>query len=165
MHVRRGIRGGGVLAAAVAAIVLDAPSALATVSITRVSADTFTNPSSQHATQVEPDSFSYGSSIVAAAQTGRFVNGGASDVAFATSTNNGATWTTGNLPGITKYLGNGAYDRVSDAAVAYDAKHKVWLISTLAITEAGEAAGAAVLTSRSTDGGFTWGKPSVVTSS
>lgn len=165
MHLRWGIRGGSILAAAVAAIVSGAPSALGTVPITKVSTDTFTNSSSQHATQVEPDSFSYGSTIVAAAQTGRFVNGGASDIAFATSTDNGATWTTGNLPGITKYFSNGTYDRVSDPAVAYDAKHKAWLISTLAITEADEPAGAAVLTSRSTDGGFTWSKPSVVTSS
>jgi hypothetical protein len=51
---------------------------------------------------------------------------------------------------------------VSDPAVAYDAKHNVWLISTLPLigrssTVSPTAAG--VYTSRSTDGGLTWGNP------
>ena len=105
-----------------AAIFLAAPSAFAAVALTRLSTDTFTNPTSQHATQVEPDTYAFGSTIVMAAQTGRFNDGGASDIAYATSTNNGATWTGGNLPGITTFAGGGPYNRVSDAAVAYDAQ-------------------------------------------
>src|SRR5579864_7320547 len=62
----------------------------------RISTDPFTNPTSQHATQVEPDTFAFGNTIVAAFQSGRFFQGGASDIIFATSTNGGATWTTGN---------------------------------------------------------------------
>jgi hypothetical protein len=162
MHIRWGVRGAGVLAGAAAVVVLTAASASATVPITRIGTDTFTNSTSQHATQVEPDSFAFGSTMVAAIQTGRFFDGGASDVAFATSIDNGASWVTGNLPGVTKFLGGGPYDRVSDPAVAFDAKHNVWMISTLGLTEAGGVSGAALLTSRSTDGGLTWGNPVVV---
>ncbi|MFC5828644.1 hypothetical protein [Nonomuraea insulae] len=88
-----------------AALILTATPALANVAVIEIGADTFTNATSQHRTQVESDTFQFGSTIVAAHQTGRFFDGGASDVAFATSTNNGATWTRGNLPGITRFAG------------------------------------------------------------
>jgi hypothetical protein len=146
------------LVAIAGVLVLSVTPAFAVVTLTKISQDTFTNPTSQHKTQVEPDSFSFGSTIVSVVQTGRFFDGGASDIAFATSQNNGSTWTTGNLPGITVF-GGGTYDRVSDPAVAYDAQDGVWLVSTLALTEAGGVSGAAVLTSRSTDGGLTWSNP------
>jgi hypothetical protein len=121
--------------------------------------DPFSNTTSQHKTVVEPDTYSFGSTIVATAQEGRFFNGGASDIGFATSTNNGTSWTSGALPGITKFNG-GIYDRVSDPAVAYDARHNVWMISSLALVDtASGPSGRAVLTSRSTDGGLTWGNP------
>jgi hypothetical protein len=149
---------GLLLAASASVLVLWAAPAFAVVTLVQISQDTFTNPTSQHKTQVEPDSFSFGSTIVSVVQTGRFFDGGASDIAFATSHDNGATWTTGNLPGITVFAG-GPYDRVSDPAVAYDAQDDVWLVSTLALTEAGGVSGAAVLTSRSTDGGLTWSNP------
>ena len=55
-----------------AAIFLAAPSAFAAVALTRLSTDTFTNSTSAHATQVEPDTYAFGSTIVMAAQTGRF---------------------------------------------------------------------------------------------
>jgi hypothetical protein len=145
--------------ASAAVLVLSAVPAQAVVSVQQISSDTFTNSSSQHAAQVEPDTYSFGSTIVMATQTGRFTDGGASDIAWATSTNNGASWTTGNLPGVTKYSGGGAYDRVSDAAVAYDAKHNVWMISGLPLLESGGVHGAAITTSRSTDGGLTWSNP------
>src|SRR5947209_11074642 len=75
------------------------------------------------------------------------------------STNNGASWTGVLLPGITKYAGSGPNDRATDASVAYDASHKVWLISSLTLLEAGGVHGNSVVTSRSTDGGLTWGNP------
>jgi hypothetical protein len=157
-------RTGFVAVAAAAAILTVAPSAYANVPLTPISSDTFTNTTSQHATQVEPDTYSFGSTIVMATQTGRFNDGGASDIAFSTSTDNGATWSGGNLPGITKFSGGGRYDRVSDAAVAYDARHNVWMISGLPLLESGGVHGAAITTSRSTDGGHTWGNP-VITAS
>jgi BNR repeat-like domain len=136
-------------------------SAAANVPLTQMAVDPFTNSSSQHSTIVGPDTFSFGSTIVAAAQLGRFSNDGASDVGFATSTNNGITWTSGVLPGITGFTSPaGPYARVSDPSVAYDAKHNVWLISTLALQPIpGGTSGRAILTSRSTNGGFTWGNP------
>jgi len=130
-------------------------TASANVPLTSIAVDPFTNATSQHKTIVEPDTYSFGTTIVAAAQFGRFFDGGASDIGFATSTNNGASWTSGTLPGITTFVG-GTYDRVSDPSVAYDAAHNVWLVSSLALRG---TSGAAVLTSRSTNGGLTWGNP------
>ncbi|MFI6602346.1 sialidase family protein [Nonomuraea sp. NPDC050536] len=141
-----------------AALTLFAAPVLANVAVTEIGADTFTNGTSQHKTQVEPDSFQFGSTIVTAQQTGRFFDGGSSDIAFATSTNNGATWTRGNLPGITTFAG-GTFNRVSDPSVAFDAMHNVWMISSLALTDTSGVVGAAVVTSRSTDGGLTWSNP------
>ncbi len=133
--------------------------ALANVALIQVSSDPYTNPTSQHQTEVEPDTFSFGSTIVETSQVGRFFDGGASNIGWATSTNSGSTWTNGFLPGITKFQGAGPYDRVSDPVVAYDAKHNVWMISSLALLETPSVHGAAIVTSRSTDGGLTWGNP------
>jgi len=136
--------------------------AFANVPVQQINSDTYTNSTSQHATQVEPDSFSFGSTIVAVIQTGRFFDGGSSNIAWSTSTDNGATWTHGNLPGITTFQG-GTYNRVSDPVVAYDARHNVWLVSGLAIRDTSGVVGAAVTVNRSTDGGLTWSNPVNVT--
>lgn len=124
-----------------------------------VSTDPYTNTTSSHKTEVEPDTFSFGSTIVSAFQVGRFSDGGASNIGWATSKDGGATWTNGFLPGITKFQGAGPYDRVSDPTVAYDPAHNVWLISSLPLLESGGVHGAAVVVSRSTDGGTTWSNP------
>src|SRR5258708_26202534 len=108
-----------------------------------------------HHTEVEPDTYSNGSTIVATFQVGRIFDGGSCDTGFATSTNNGATWTSGLLPGITKYAAGGPNDRATDPSVAYDARHGVWLISSLTLLEAGGVPGNSAVTSRSTDG-LTW---------
>jgi len=136
----------------------------ATVPLNEISTDPFTNDTSQHKTEVEPDVFAAGSTVVGTFQAGRFFDGGASDIGFATSVNNGGSWTNRFLSGITKFQGGGPYDRVSDPSVAFDAKHKVWLISSLALMEApgGGTNGDAILVSRSTDGGLTWGDPVTV---
>jgi len=130
-----------------------------------IAADPFTqatckgSAATNHKANVEPDTFSNGSTLVAAFQVGRIYDGGACAIGFATSTNNGSTWTSGLLPGITKWAGGGPNDRATDASVAYDAAHNTWLISSLSLLEAGGVHGNAVLTSRSTDGGLTWGSP------
>ncbi|MFB4273889.1 hypothetical protein ACBJ59_01230 [Nonomuraea sp. MTCD27] len=144
----------------VTAMLLLAPSpALAeeAVPLTEIGSDAYANATSQHGTQAGPDTYQWGSTIVTAQQAGRFHDGGASGIAFATSADNGATWAKGVLPGLTGF-GDGAYARVSDPSVAFDAGHGVWLISSLALTDVGGVAGAAVLTSRSTDG-VTWDEP------
>ena len=138
-----------------------ASEARAQVSLTRVSTDPYANPSSQHETQVEPDTFAWGSAMVATFQTGRFADGGASNAGWATTTDGGANWSHGFLPGTTTFANpTGTYDRVSDPAVAYDAKHGVWLISTLAIAGPSRQ-GAAIVINRSVDGGLTWSNPVV----
>ncbi len=108
--------------------------AFASGTLLQLSSDPFTNSTSQHATEVEPDTLASGSTFVSAFQVGRFFNGGASDIGFAT--------------------------RVSDPSVAFDAKHNVWIISWLGIVTA--AGPVDVLISRSTDGGLSWGSPVVV---
>lgn len=142
-----------------AVLLLSGGSASADVALTQVSTDPYTNTTSQHRTEVEPDTFAAGNTIVSAFQVGRFFDGGASGAGFATSTDGGSTWTHGFLPGITKFQGGGPYDRTSDESVAYDARHGTWMISSLAITDSGGVTGAAVVTSRSTDGGLTWTAP------
>src|SRR3954449_8294399 len=106
-----------VLTAAVLLMVA-AGIALANIPLTRVSSDPFTNATSQHRTEVEPDTFAFGQTIVSTFQVGRFFDGGASNIGFATSTNGGASWTHGYLPGITVAAG-GAARQASDASVAF----------------------------------------------
>jgi hypothetical protein len=151
------------LGVVVSAVLASAPAAGAAVR--QVSSDPFTqatckaSSTTNHQTLVEPDTFANGSTIVAAYQVGRIFDGGACASGFSTSTDNGATWTSGLLPGITKWAGGGANDRATDTSVAYDAKHSAWLISSLTLREAGGVHGNAVVTSRSTDGGATWSPP------
>ncbi len=154
--------------ALILAAVLVLSSALvasANVALTQISSDPFTNSTSQHMTQVEPDTFSFGSTIVSTFQSGRFFNGGSSDIGWATSTDGGTTWTHGFLPGITKITNSAnPYDRVSDPTTAFDPKHNVWLISSLPLLQLsnGGILGAAVVVNRSTDGGTTWSNPFTV---
>src|SRR5712691_3744260 len=130
--------------------------------IVQISSDPFTNSTSQHKTEVEPDTFASGSTFVSAFQVGRFFNGGASDIGFATSTNGGKNFKNGFLPGTTTILTPpGIYERVSDPSVAFDAKDGVWIISYLGLFPNGNGSEVDVLVSRSTDG-LTWGSPVVV---
>ncbi len=130
----------------------------------QISSDPYTNSTSQHQTQVEPDSYSHGSTIVAATQVGRFSDGGSSNIGWSTSTDNGTTWQHGFLPNTTVYATPvGTYDRLSDPTVAYDAAHSNWMIASLAISNAsGTPAGVAVIVNLSSDGGLTWKPPIVV---
>jgi hypothetical protein len=129
----------------------------------RISTDPFTNADSQHATEVEPDTFAFGSTVVSTFQAGRFFDGGASGIGFVTSPDGGSSWVQGFLPSLTvNSIPAGPYARASDPAVAYDAMHDVWLISSLAVSSVGT--GLAVLVSRSTDGGMSWGAPIIVAS-
>jgi hypothetical protein len=153
--------------AALTALVVATSPALANLTLTKLSSDPFTNSTSQHATQVEPDTFSNGNTIVSAFQSGRFTDGGSSDIGWATSTNGGTNWTSGFLPGITPYVGSGgqggggSFDRVSDPSVAFDASHNVWLIVSLPLISTN---GAGVIVNRSTNGGTVWGTPVTVNS-
>jgi hypothetical protein len=139
---------------AVTVALFTATAAYANVAVTQVSSDPYTDAQAQHRTEVEPDTFSFGNTIVSTFQVGRVSGGGSSNIGWATSTDGGATWTHGFLPGITTNAG-GTYGQASDPSVAFDARHNVWLISSLGL----RGSGTDVLTSRSTNGGLTWSNP------
>ena len=123
----------------------------------QLSRDTFVDEDGQHETQVEPDSFAAGSTIVTAFQAGRMVSGGASGIGFATSRNRGSSWRSGFLPSLTTASRPaGDAPSASDPVVAYDAQHGYWLIATVAESEFRVR----TLVSRSRDG-LTWSAPVV----
>src|ERR1700686_4587208 len=95
--------------------------------LVKISTDSFHNSSSQHKTKVEPDTYSWESTMVVAFQVARVANGGGADLGFSTSTNGGKTWTYGSFPGVTVNYKNGPNSAASESSVVYDAKHGVWL--------------------------------------
>src|SRR5690348_9392163 len=111
------------LVLAVAACLTMAGIAGANVALTQVSSDPYTNATSQHATEEEPDTFAAHGTVVAAFQVARFLNGGASDIGIARSANGGASWDAPNFLHDTFNSGDSSspFERVSDASVAYDA--------------------------------------------
>jgi hypothetical protein len=164
IHVLTMPRGAAMIGALALALSVVSPASAASPVV--IGTDPYTqatchgSATTNHHANVEPDSFSNGSTIVATYQVGRIYDGGACAIGFSTSTDNGATWTSGLLPSVTKYTSPaGAFDRATDAAVAYDAQDNTWMISSLVLTEAGGVKGVGILTSRSTDGGLTWGTP------
>jgi hypothetical protein len=124
-----------------------------------LSTDPYTNTFSAHQTEVEPDSFAAGSTIVSAFQVGRVFIGAAANIGWATSRNRGRTWRHGFLPATTIQASPaGPYARVSDPSVAYDARHHTWLISWLATRSITSNAVVDLLVSRSRNG-IDWSAP------
>jgi hypothetical protein len=131
--------------------------------LVQVSSDPYSGDGSQHATEVEPSSYAYGTTIVAAFQAGRYIDEGASNIGWTASEDGGATWLHGFLPGTTVPVG-GNYSRLTDPAVVYDAAHRTWMIAMIAFLETqGGLRAAALLVSLSTNGGTSWGNPVTVT--
>ena len=98
----RGARTWAAAVAVAAGLLLVSAGAAETILAHPISNDPYTNTNGdvQHKTQVEPDSFAFGNTIVAVSQSGRYVNGGgASNLVFSSSQNAGRTWTTGGMPG------------------------------------------------------------------
>ncbi len=143
----------------------------ATAQLAVVSEDPYTNASSYHRTEVEPDSFAFGSTIVATFQAGRFESNGASNLGWSVSTDAGATWRQGFLPGTTiRATPPGTWRRVTDPAVAYDAMHATWLIvglgaRSLRPIKFDRILHFTVFASRSTDGAESFGEPVIVRAS
>ena len=136
----------------------------ASIPLTRISTDplTVSTPGissmlGQHASEVEPSVYSAGGTTVATFQVGRLYDGGSMAVGWAASLDGGKSWRHGLLPRLTKsQIPAGPFDRLSDAVVAYDARHHTWLISSIAVTDRqGHVAAGAVVVSRSGDG-VTW---------
>jgi len=122
----------------------------------QLSRDRFRGLGAQEGTEVEPDSFSNGKVVVATFQIGRFKNGGALAIGFATSRDAGKTWRSGVLPSLTPVSTPAGAEAVADSTVAYDAVHRRWLIASLGAYRNSDA----VLISHSRDG-LAWGAPSV----
>jgi len=128
---------------------------------TQLSRDTLRAERAQHETQVEPDSLAFGNTVVVGFQAGRFEDGGASGIGWATSQDGGRTWRSGFLPSITPYTSPaGPYDAASDPVVAYDASTRTWLLASLGVSENQTA----LLVSRSRDG-LSWSAPVVAAAS
>jgi hypothetical protein len=143
-------------------------SASAQTALVRVSIDNLTNSDSDHKTEVEPDIFAWGDTIVSTFHVARrpgSIGWGSGDVGFATSTNGGKTWTHGDLPGLTVNYENGTFGAAADPSVAYDAKHATWMISTLPLVGLSDSSGKIgdVAVSLSSDG-LTWGSPVMIDS-
>jgi hypothetical protein len=151
------------LALAVVLAAVAAAPASASIAVRQVSADPFENNTSQHATELEPDTFaSPGGTLISTFQTGRFFNGGASDIGVARYA--AGSWSSTFLPGLTFSAGStfgdpeSPYQRVSDPSVAFDAKHGVWMISSIPLLPNLDVP--TVFVSRSTtDDGVTWDNP------
>jgi hypothetical protein len=127
----------------------------------QIARDLLAAPDGQHETQVEPDGFAFGRTLVTAFQNGRLIDGGAAGIGWATSADGGRTWRSGVLPGLTVFGSPaGRYDAASDPVVAYDAAHRFWLIASLGVSDRGTA----LLVSRSRDG-LAWSAPVVAAAS
>lgn len=143
--------------ALVLATLFAGPTSVSAASLRQIGTDPYTNITSQHRTAVEPDTFAFGSTIVSAFQVGRFTDGGASNIGWATSTDGGTTWTDGTLPGLTTLSSPaGTAGRASDPSVSYDSMHQAWMITSLTLSGAGGVIG--IVVSRSLDG-LTWDVP------
>ena len=147
----------------ISAIALLSAPAQAQFTLVKISVDHFTNADSVHKTEVEPDIFAWGSTLVSTFHVARrpgSIGWGSADVGFSTSTDGGKTWKYGVLPDLTVNYKDGAYGAAADPSVAYDAKHGEWLISTLPLVGLNPESNyiGDVAVSRSKDG-LHWSKP------
>jgi BNR/Asp-box repeat len=157
-HAAAVVRRITIVAVAVGSALTLSANAFANVSLTKVSDDPYTNTTSYHQSELEPDTFAWGSTIVGVFQTGRFPDGGSDNTGFATSTDGGTTWTHGFMPGTTVYANPpGPYARLSDPSIAYDSKHAVWIANSLVVDTKNTD-----LVNRSIDGGLTWSNPVII---
>ena len=95
--------------------------------------------------------------LIATFQEGRFVDGGAVDCGYSVSHNGGLTWTRALIPNLSTASG-GVYARATDPVAAVDLNGNAYL-NTLALRD--ETGSDAVVVSRSSDGGNTFGAPVV----
>jgi hypothetical protein len=113
-------------------------------------------------TQTEPDVVidpARPNVITAVVQQGRNGPfGGSADPGYATSHNGGLTWTDGNFPQLTTVVG-GPFQLASDPVAAFGPDGADY-IQTIALDESDPRS--AVTVQRSTNGGLTFGKPSLV---
>jgi hypothetical protein len=155
------------MALAISLILVNPARAQSKYPLVKLSVDTLHNTDSVHRTEVEPDFFAWGNTIVGTFHVARVpgtIGWGSGDIGWSTSTDAGKTWTYGILPKLTKNYKNGSYGWAADPSVAYDAKHGEWLISTLPLAgQENSGLIGDVAVSRSTDG-IHWGTPIIIDS-
>lgn len=116
----------------------------------------------QNVTQVETDTFSWGTTVVSAFQAGRSSKGyGAAAIGYATSTDSGQTWSHGLLPGLTASspTPNASYPLVVNQSVAYDALHATWLVPSVTYVPSGTVFREKALLVSQSANGTTWQLP------
>lgn len=96
------------------------------------------------------------SNIVGAWQQDRWTNGGANSLVAGVSHDGGLTWHEVVIPGITRCGGGGVYERATDPWVSFAPNGDVYFMSQ---TFNDSNPTNAMLVSKSTDGGETWGPP------
>lgn len=99
--------------------------------------------------------------LLAGWQESRYATGGARALGYAASTDGGATWLEGLVPGLTRSSG-GPWDRASDPWVAFGPGGRAYFCSLL-FEEDRPDNGIGV--SSSTDGGRTWTEPTLIAQS
>jgi hypothetical protein len=107
--------------------------------------------------EIEPRSTRFGPHIVAEYQQDRWSDGGARGLVASVSHDNGATWKRVVVPGISSCSG-GAFLRASDPWVSFAPNGDLYAIS-LSFLGAPNPNHNAILVSKSTDFGETWGAP------
>src|SRR5690348_15381903 len=101
--------------------------------------------------------------VITVYQEGRIADGGDATNGFATSFDGGRTWLHGELPGLTSYPGQGgAFERASDAVVAFGPHNLVYANSLVFDFNRGGGLRSGIAVNVSRDGGRTWGAPVVL---
>ena len=96
-------------------------------------------------------------------QEGRIAGGGDATNGFATTFDGGATWIHGELPGLTTYPGQGgAFERASDAVVAFGPGNLVYANSLVFDFNTGGGLRSGIAVNVSKDGGRTWSQPVIL---
>src|SRR5256714_13116702 len=98
--------------------------------------------------------------VVTVYQEGRIADGGDATNGFATSTDGGKSWRTGELPGLTTYPGQGGvFERASDAVVAFGPNNVVYANSLVFDFNNNDGLRSGIAVNVSKDGGLHWGPP------
>ncbi|HEY3186076.1 MAG TPA: sialidase family protein, partial [Solirubrobacteraceae bacterium] len=96
-------------------------------------------------------------------QEGRIASGGDATNGFATTFDGGATWIHGELPGLTTYPGQGgAFERASDAVVAFGPDNLAYANSLVFDATVGGGLRSGMAVNVSKDGGRTWSPPVIL---
>ena len=152
------------LATAEPLVTISGPSAFAACDISGEEGENFLDAEVEPWVDVNP---AYSGNLIAGWQQDRWSNGGSRSLMSAYSINGGNTWKRVVIPGIGKCSGGKgdfAYDRTSDPWVTFAADGSAYFNSLAFFNDRPDGGGGinAMLVSKSTDGGKTWGRPKVL---